>query len=306
MPLKDWLAALAVITAWGLNFVVIKLGLSEVPPLLLGALRFGLVAVPAVFFIRRPAVPWRIIVLYGLTISLGQFVFLFVAMSVGMPAGLASIVLQSQAFFTVLIAAVLMGEGVRWHNVLGMAVAAVGLGLIQAGAAPGTMTLTGFALTLLAALSWATGNIVVKRAGNMAAQGTRQLDMLSLVVWGALIPPLPFLGLSLYFEGAPAIVSSLQNITYVGVLAVFYLAVVATVMGYSLWGRLLARHPASKVAPLSLLIPVLGLLSSSWLLGERLAMAQWLGGVVVMAGLAVNVFGQRLLGRFTAVRGVTR
>ncbi|MFT0545271.1 EamA family transporter [Allopusillimonas ginsengisoli] len=306
MPLKDWLAALAVITAWGLNFVVIKLGLSEVPPLLLGALRFGLVAVPAVFFIRRPAVPWHIVVLYGLTISLGQFVFLFVAMSVGMPAGLASIVLQSQAFFTVLIAAILMGEGVRWHNVLGMLVAAVGLGLIQAGAASGTMTLTGFMLTLVAALSWATGNIVVKRAGNLAAKGAGQLDMLSLVVWGALIPPLPFLGLSLYFEGAPAIVSSLHNITYVGVLAVFYLAVVATVVGYSLWGRLLARHPASKVAPLSLLIPVLGLLSSSWLLGERLTMAQWLGGLVVMVGLAVNVFGQRLRSRLKAVRGVTR
>lgn len=301
MPLKDWLAALAVITAWGLNFVVIKLSLGEVPPLLLGALRFTLVALPAVFFIRRPAIPWRIIVLYGLTISLGQFVFLFVAMSVGMPAGLASIVLQSQAFFTVLIAAVMMGEGVQRHNVLGIVVAAVGLGLIETGAAPGTLTLTGFGLTLLAALSWATGNIVVKHASRAG-----QFDMLSLVVWGALIPPLPFLGLSLYFEGAPAMVSSLLNITYVGVLAVFYLAIVATVVGYSLWGRLLSRHPASKVAPLSLLIPVLGLLSSSWLLGEHLTGLQWLGGLVVIVGLAVNVFGQRLPGRRPAAQGLTR
>src|SRR5690606_34772594 len=117
MPLKDWLAALVVICAWGVNFVVIKVGLSEVPPLLLGALRFTFVAFPAILFVKRPQMPWRIIILYGLTISLGQFVFLFTAMYVGMPAGLASLVLQSQAFFTVLIAALLLGEGVRRHNI---------------------------------------------------------------------------------------------------------------------------------------------------------------------------------------------
>ncbi len=294
MPLRDMLAALVVIVAWGLNFVVIKLGLSEVPPLLLGALRFTFVALPAVFFIRRPQLPWRIIVLYGLTISLGQFVFLFVAMSVGMPAGLASLVLQAQAFFTVLIAAVFMGERLRWNNLLGMAVAAGGLALIELGAAPGTMTLLGFLLTLLAALCWASGNIVVKGAG--------KIDMLPLVVWGALIPPLPFLALSWVYEGPALIWSSLAGISHVGVLAVVYLAGVATVIGYSLWGRLLARHPAGKVAPLSLLVPVLGLISSAILLDEHLAPVQWYGGAVVMLGLAVNLFGLRLLGRLSAAR----
>ncbi len=294
MPLRDMLAALVVIVAWGLNFVVIKLGLSEVPPLLLGALRFTFVALPAVFFIRRPQLPWRIIVLYGLTISLGQFVFLFVAMSVGMPAGLASLVLQAQAFFTVLIAAVFMGERLRWNNLLGMAVAAGGLALIELGAAPGTMTLLGFLLTLLAALCWASGNIVVKGAG--------KIDMLPLVVWGALIPPLPFLALSWVYEGPALIWSSLAGISHVGVLAVVYLAGVATVIGYSLWGRLLARHPAGKVAPLSLLVPVLGLISSALLLDEHLAPVQWYGGAVVMLGLAVNLFGLRLLGRLSAAR----
>src|SRR5690606_7540735 len=140
---------------------------SEVPPLLLGALRFTFVAFPAILFVKRPQMPWRIIILYGLTISLGQFVFLFTAMYVGMPAGLASLVLQSQAFFTVLIAALLLGEGVRRHNIVGMGAAALGLVLIQQGAAPGSMTLLGFLLTLVAALSWATGNIVVKHAGKV-------------------------------------------------------------------------------------------------------------------------------------------
>lgn len=292
MSLKDWLAACVVICAWGMNFVVIKLGLSEVPPLLLGALRFTFVAVPAIFFIKRPRLPWRMIILYGLTISLGQFVFLFTAMYVGMPAGLASLVLQSQAFFTVLIAALWLGEGVRRHNIVGMVVAVVGLFMIQQGALPGSMTVLGFGLTLLAALSWATGNIVVKRAG--------KVDMLSLVVWGALIPPLPFLALSWLLEGPTLIVDSLTSITHVGMLSVAYLALVATVIGYVLWGRLLARYPASKVAPLSLLVPVIGLVSAALLLGEHMAAIQWLGGVIVMLGLVVNVFGPLLRARLRA------
>lgn len=289
MPGKDWLAAMVVIIAWGLNFVVIKQGLSEIPPLLLGALRFSLVAFPAVFFIKRPALPWRTILLYGLTISLGQFIFLFTAMYVGMPAGLASLVLQSQAFFTVLMAALFLGEKVRRHNVLGMAVAVVGLGFIEQGAAPGSVPILGFVLTLLAALSWASGNIVTK--------GTGKIDMLGLVVWGALVPPVPFLILSWIFEGPQVMQASLAGITYVGVLAVFYLAMIATIVGYVLWGRLLSRHPASKVAPLSLLVPVVGLLSSAWFLDERLAAIQWLGGAIVMLGLAINVFGLQLWGR---------
>ncbi|NYT45708.1 EamA family transporter [Alcaligenaceae bacterium] len=288
MPLKDWLAALVVITAWGMNFVVIKVGLDEIPPLLLGALRFTLVAFPAVFFIKRPALPWRIIVLYGLTISLGQFVFLFTAMSVGMPAGLASLVLQSQAFFTVLIAAFLLGEGVRRHNVLGMLVAVAGLVLIHQGADVRTMSMLGFVLTLFAALSWAMGNIVAKTAG-------RQIDMVGLVIWGALIPPIPFLVLSWFFEGPDLMLASLAGISYVGVGAVIYLALVATIVGYVLWGRLLTHHPASKVAPLSLLVPIIGLVSSAVLLDERLAAVQWVGGLIVMAGLVINVFGARAL-----------
>ncbi|MBF6617188.1 EamA family transporter [Pollutimonas thiosulfatoxidans] len=288
MPLKDWLAALVVITAWGMNFVVIKVGLDEIPPLLLGALRFTLVAFPAVFFIKRPALPWRIIVLYGLTISLGQFVFLFTAMSVGMPAGLASLVLQSQAFFTVLIAALLLGEGVRRHNVLGMLVAVAGLVLIHQGADVRTMSMLGFVLTLFAALSWAMGNIVAKTAG-------RQIDMVGLVIWGALIPPIPFLVLSWFLEGPDLMLASLAGISYVGVGAVIYLALVATIVGYVLWGRLLTHHPASKVAPLSLLVPIIGLVSSAVLLDERLAAVQWVGGLIVMAGLVINVFGARAL-----------
>ncbi|TCT05744.1 EamA family transporter [Paralcaligenes ureilyticus] len=293
MPLTDWLAALTVITAWGINFVVIKVGLHEIPPLLLAALRFAFVAFPAVFFVKRPAVPFRALFLYALTLSFGQFIFLFTAIYVGMPAGLASLVLQAQAFFTVLIAALVLDERVFRHNILGIAVAVLGLVMIQMGAEPGSVPVLGFILSLCAALSWACGNIVVKRIG--------RVDMLGLVVWTALLPPIPFLILSWIFEGPQRMRHSLQDISVVGIGSVAYLALVATIVGYVLWGRLLGKHPVSKVAPLSLLIPVIGLVSSSFLLGERLDLIQWLGGAVVMLGLAVNVFGLRQVRRLLRV-----
>ena len=286
MPFKDWLAALTVITVWGVNFVAIKLGLGEIPPLLLGALRFTLVAFPAVLFIPRPKLPWRILVNYGVTISLAQFIFLFWAINIGMPAGLASLVLQSQAFFTVLIAALVLREGIQRHHVLGMTIAVLGLILIQKGAESGAVPILGFMLTLLSALAWAVGNIVLKGAG--------KVDMIGLVVWGALIPPIPFLILSWFLEGPTLIARSLSNISIVGVLSVAYLAFVATLVGYVLWGRLLARHPVARVAPLSLLIPVVGLVCADWLLDEHLRTVQWLGGLVVLAGLCVNMFGARI------------
>lgn len=285
MPLKDVLAALVVIVVWGANFVVIKFGVDEFPPMLLGALRFLFVAFPAIFFVPRPAVSWRYVVAYGATICLGQFVFLFLAIYLGMPAGLASLVLQAQAFFTVAIAALVLHEAIRWHHVLGIGLAIAGLVMLDAGADSTAVPLVGFLLTLVAALSWACGNIVLKCAG--------QVRMLSMVVWGALLPPIPFLLLSATFEGPGRILDSLAHVSWRGVGAVVYLSGVATLVGYVLWGRLLARHPVARVAPLSLLIPVVGLLCADWILGERLAPWQWLGGAVVLIGLAVNLFGAR-------------
>jgi O-acetylserine/cysteine efflux transporter len=286
MPFKDMLAALVVIVVWGANFVVIKFGVDEFPPMLLGALRFLFVAFPALLFVPRPKVSWRYVVAYGATICLGQFVFLFLAIYLGMPAGLASLVLQAQAFFTVAIAALVLHEAVRWHHVLGIALAIVGLAMLDAGADSATaVPLVGFVLTLLAAFSWACGNIVLKSAG--------QVRMLSMVVWGALVPPIPFLLLSALFEGPDRMLDSLMHVSWRGVFVIVYLSGVATLIGYVLWGRLLARHPVARVAPLSLLIPVVGLLCADWILGEHLGAWQWLGGAVVLIGLTVNLFGAR-------------
>lgn len=300
MLLKDRLLALAIVFVWGLNFTVIKLGLAGVPPMLMGALRFMLVAFPAILFIRPPRVPLRMLLAYGATISLGQFAFLFYAMAVGMPAGLASLVLQSQAFFTLAIAALWLGEPVRWPNVLGMAVAAAGLALIGAGATAGGaghaggMSVAGFVLTLCSAACWASGNIVSKKIG--------KVDLVALVVWGALIPIVPFALLSLWFEGPARIADSVTHMSAMGVFAVVYLAFAATLFGYTMWGRLLTRYPASMVAPLTLLVPVVGLACAAVLLGEQMGPLQWIGAAVVMGGLLLNVFGARLRGLLFAGR----
>jgi len=288
MSPKDLLLALVVIIVWGLNFVVIKVGLHDMPPMLLGALRFMLAAFPAILFVRRPQIPLRWLLAYGLTISLGQFAFLFYAMSVGMPAGLASLVLQSQAFFTLLFAALLLGERLRMANLFGLLVAAGGLLLIGLQG-DRLMTIAGFFLTIGAASMWALGNIVTRRLG--------KVNLVGLVVWGSLVPPLPFLALSWLLEGPEAIEAALRGISLDSILVLIYLAFGATILGYGLWSRLLSRYPASQVAPFSLLVPVVGLTSSALLLDERLGPLQVLGALLVMLGLLINVCGGWLSGR---------
>jgi O-acetylserine/cysteine efflux transporter len=293
MAPKDLLLALVVVVAWGINFVVIKVGLHGVPPMLLGGLRFTLAAVPAVFFVKRPQLPWRWLIAYGATISFGQFAFLFSAMYVGMPAGLASLVLQAQAFFTLIFAGMFLHERFRAPNLVGLFIAACGLAVIgiQGGH---EMTLAGFVLTLCAAASWAMGNIVTKKVG--------KVDLVGLVVWGSLIPPLPFFVLSYWFEGPQRITAALSGISALSVFAIVYLAFIATLIGYSLWSRLLSRYPASQVAPFSLLVPIVGLASAWVFLGEQLSEPQILGALLVMAGLAVNVFGGWVMQRFAPAR----
>ncbi|WP_322050961.1 EamA family transporter [Paraburkholderia bannensis] len=299
MSPKDLLLALVVVLAWGVNFVVIKVGLHGVPPLLLGALRFTLAAFPAMLFVKRPKLPLRWLLAYGATISFGQFAFLFTAMYVGMPAGLASVVLQAQAFFTLVFAVFFLGERFRAQNVIGLLIAAGGLALIglqssAGGASAQVMTVAGFVLTLCAACMWALGNIVTKKVG--------KIDLVGLVVWGSLIPPLPFFVLSYVMEGPQRIEAALTSIGMASIGAIVYLAFIATILGYSLWSRLLSKYPASQVAPFSLLVPIVGLASAALLLGERLTAAQVGGAALVMAGLVVNVFGGWVKQRFSPAR----
>ncbi|MDX6022194.1 O-acetylserine/cysteine exporter [Scandinavium sp. V105_16] len=299
MTRKDGLLALLVVVVWGLNFVVIKVGLHNMPPLMLAGLRFLLVAIPAIFFVARPKVPLSLLLGYGLTISFGQFAFLFCAINFGMPAGLASLVLQAQAFFTILLGAVAFGERLQGKQMAGILLAVFGvLVLIEASLNGQHVAMLGFFLTLAAAFSWACGNIFNKKIMQL---NTRPAVM-SLVVWSALIPVLPFMLASALLDGPAVMVQSLVNIDLTTILSLVYLAFVATIVGYGIWGSLLGRYETWRVAPLSLLVPVVGMASAALLLDETLSALQLVGALLIMGGLYINVFGLRLR-RAKAVQG---
>ncbi|POU72574.1 O-acetylserine/cysteine exporter [Leclercia sp. LSNIH6] len=291
MTRKDGLLALLVVVVWGLNFVVIKVGLHNMPPLMLAGLRFLLVAFPALFFVARPKIPFRLLLGYGLTISFGQFAFLFCAINFGMPAGLASLVLQAQAFFTIILGAMVFGERLQGKQLAGIALAVVGVLVLAEASLNGQhVALLGFLLTLAAAFSWACGNIFNKKIMQLETRPA----VMSLVVWSALIPIVPFMLASWLMDGPTVMLNSLVTLDLTTILSLFYLAFVATIIGYGIWGSLLGRYETWRVAPLSLLVPVVGIASAALLLDEKLGALQLAGAILVMAGLYINVFGFRL------------
>ena len=298
MTRKDGLLALLVVVVWGLNFVVIKVGLHNMPPLMLAGLRFLLVAFPALFFVARPKIPFRLLLGYGLTISFGQFAFLFCAINFGMPAGLASLVLQAQAFFTIILGALVFGERLQGKQLVGIALAVVGVLVLAEASLNGQhVALLGFLLTLAAAFCWASGNIFNKKIMQLETRPA----VMSLVVWSALIPIVPFMVASYLLDGPTVMLHSLVTLDLTTILSLIYLAFVATIVGYGIWGALLGRYETWRVAPLSLLVPVVGIASAALLLNEKLGALQLVGALLVMAGLYINVFGLRLR-RATRVR----
>lgn len=292
--------AVLVTAIWGFNFVVIAVGISGVPPLLLAALRFVLSAFPAVLFIKFPKVGVSYVAAYGLLLGVGQFGFLFTGMKLGAPAGLSSIVLQVQAFFTAILAALFAGERLKPRNLAGMAVAFSGLALValsRASAAAGAaaIPLHALGLVVLAALMWAAANVVVKKAG--------PVDALALMVWSSVFSPLPLFALSLAFEGPAAIAAALTGLSLRSVGAVAYLAFASTLLAYGLWNRLISQRGATAVAPFSLLVPIFGTLSASLFLGERFTLRDAAAGTLILGGLAIHAFGDRIAG---AVRARTK
>ncbi|WP_414472523.1 EamA family transporter [Microvirga sp. M2] len=288
MPPVHSLAAILVAIIWGLSFVVIKLGVGAMPPLLLCALRFFFAAVPAVFFVPRPkASPWNVVA-YGFFLGIAQFGLLFAAIAFGMPASLASLVMQAQVFFTILFAALVMNERPGLHQIAGGLMGFCGLIVIAmprlsgSGAGP-------FLMTVTAAAAWGVANIVSKRAG--------RVDMLGYIVWASLVAPLPLLGLSLLLDGPAQVASALTAMSLGTWGAVAYLAYPTTVFAFGVWAYLLSRHPAATVTPFALLVPVAGILGSALVLGEAMQPVEAVGGAVILAGLALNVFGGRMLAR---------
>lgn len=294
MSIRDIFLALLVITVWGANFTVIKVGVDNISPMLLAGLRYVFTALPAVFFIPRPQLAWKYIIAYGMTVGVGQFSMLFYAISVGMPAGLASVVLQFQAIFTMLFAVFFLKERLVSTQVIGMLVEVGGLYLIGrdiAGASQGT-PLYALLLTLLAAAFWAASNIVVSMAAKASQRTGVKLDMPGLVIWSSLIPPVPFFLLGTWTDSAAAIWSELTHLNGSSIFAIVYLSYGATLFGYGMWSVLLGKYKAAKVAPLSLLIPVIGLAIAQVVLQEPITGQQLWGCGIIMLGLVLSLLPQ--------------
>ena len=285
LSLGDVARLLAVIVIWGTNFVAMKWGLRGLSPFVLGALRFAVAALPVLALVRRPALPWRYVIGYGLAQGLGQFGFLFMALQLGMTAGMASVVMQMQAFFTLLLAVPVLGERTRPAQWAGLAIALGGLLLIASahGDGPGQMTLIGFMLTLAAALMWAISNLISRLANRVT-----DIAPFNFIAWTSLVPVLPFLGLAVWQQGGASVQAQLLGISGRGVVSVLYLGLLATLLAYGLWVHLLKRHPAGKIVPWSLLVPVVGLASAAIAFDEHPSPMQWAGTAAVLMGLVVN------------------
>jgi O-acetylserine/cysteine efflux transporter len=286
LPPRHVLLAIAVMAVWGSNFVVIKLALAHLPPLLLAALRFLCVFVPAALFIRRPAVSWANLAAYGVLLGVGQFGVLFIAMRNDITPGLASLVIQVQVFFTIGLAMRLTGERIRPAQIGALLLAIVGIGIILVHT-DGSATPLGLALVVFGALNWAGANMVAKAAG--------PVNMLGYVIWSSLFAIVPLFALAFIVEGPTAIMHGIASADAYTWGAVVWQAVGNTMFGYAAWGWLLARYPASTVAPMSLLVPVFGMAASAWWLGESLPAWKLSAAAFVMAGLAIGILWPRVV-----------
>jgi O-acetylserine/cysteine efflux transporter len=285
--------AVLVTAIWGFNFVVMKVATDRVPPLLLAALRFLFVAIPAVLVVPRPAASAGWVAAYGLFLGVGDFGLLFTAIKLGAPTGLSSLVLQAQAFFTALLAVPLLKERLTLASAVGLAVGGAGLALVgvtddQPGAWGGHFQLA-LGMLLGAALMWGVANVIARRIGSVGG--------LSLVVWSSLASPIPLLLLSWAFEGAGAITQTLSTLSWISVGSLAYLVALSTWVGYGMWNHMIARHGAARVAPFSMLAPVFGMTSGSVVLGEAFTLWHAAAAALVLCGLGLHAFGDRLIRR---------
>ena len=292
---RDLLLVLAVVTIWGFSFVPMRVALDTVPPFALAGLRFLGSAVPAVFFVRRPNVPWRSVVAYGFAIGVVQFGLLFLGIELGMPAGLSSLVIQTQVFFTIGIAAWWLHDRLTLQSIVGAAIAGAGIALLGAHkvTAGAGATVVGFVLVIGAALAWAVANIIAKVAGRDREGNDRGVDMFALVVWSSLAAPVPLFIASWLFEGGPQAVAAVRGMTWLPWACVLFMSYFATLFGLAKWNALLHRYPTAVIAPFALLIPVSGLVSGAIFLGESLAPLQLAGVALVFVGLAWNMYGRQ-------------
>ena len=280
MSPRHSLLALLVVVIWGANFVIIDTGLEGVPPLLFLAMRFLAVSIPAIFFIKPPTIGWKNIVLIGSFLSLGQFTLLYLALSLGMPPGLASLLLQTQVIFTIVVSAVFLREHPTRRQLIGTIVGMLGLGIVVVGHSAAAPWLP-LVVTLGSGLAWSIGNVLARRA--KAASG------LGLAVWSGAIVPLPALGLALVVDSPPVVWEAFTHLSTVAILSTLYTAAAASLICYGIWNTLLAKYPTSAVVPFTLLVPVVGIITAWIVQHEQPSGTELVGGAIMLAGLAAAV-----------------
>ncbi|AMQ28815.1 TPA: EamA family transporter [Legionella pneumophila] len=285
MPFAHLLLALLVVFVWGINFIFVKLSLEEFSPLLLCAVRFLLASVPAVFFIKPPAVPFKIIAGYGLIMFALQFALLFIGLRVGMTPGVASLLMQVQVFFSMFFAIIFLGEQPHVGQIIGALIAFIGIGVVALHF-DHNVSLMGFLCILAAAASWGIGNLITKKI--------HSVNLIAVIVWSSFVACLPMFILSLVFEGPESFVTAYEHMTWKGILSVLYIVYISTWVGYGVWNWLISRYPVGMVVPFTLLVPVVGILSSVFILGEPFYLWKLVAGLLVISGLCINLLTTRL------------
>jgi O-acetylserine/cysteine efflux transporter len=284
--------ALAVLITiiWGLNFSVIKIGLKSVDPFVLAGIRFSLCALPAVFFIKRPDAPWRYLVAYGLAFGVGLWGVVNLGIQTGLSAGIASLVLQFSAFFTILLGSMVFREAISKYQIAGLVVALFGL-LSIISITDGTVTLPGVALVIFGAVSWSVANIIIKKS--------RTKEVLAFLVWSSIFSPIPLFTIAYLTHGTAGYASLSTQLDLVAVLSILFQAYPTTVFGYWIWNSLLKKYPVSTVAPLSLLVPVFGMLGSIAIFKETLTPAKVLAIILIVTGLVIGLYGKQFISRLS-------
>lgn len=291
MKKKDFILALLVVIVWGANFTVIKLGLDGVPSMLLVVLRYIASTFPAIFFVKRPNIGLKHFIIYSLNVGVLQFACVFYALELGMPASLSSIILQLQAFISPTLAFIYLHEKLKVSQLVGIFIALAGLyviGMASVSSGISAVPIGAILLTVCAPVFWSVSNIVARLASEKAAASGEKLDMFSLVVWAGIVQPVPLLMLALMFDTPETLINTVVNLSPVSIFSILYLGYGATLFGYGIWNNLIVKYPLNKISPLSLMVPITGLLTARIVLSEQLSKMQWLGVSVILAGLIIT------------------